>query len=631
MYKLFKGYVPTKDKKCLIKFKNAKAENLQTYRQVSNLPEFAGILNTETVLIDVDDYEQSEILMQIVEDLQVGCRVYETSRGKHFLFRNRNLETCRTHARLACGLTADIKLGCRNSYSILKFNDKERKIIYDINEDEEYDALPKWLMPVKSNINFSELGDGDGRNQSLFNYILTLQSNDFTVEEARECLSIINDYVLPEPLSEDELETLSRDEAFQKPVFFNGKQFLFDKFATYLKNKNHIKRINGRLHIYRDGIYIDAQEEIEAAMIENIPGLNRSRRAEVLSYLDLLVRDNTKPAAAEYIAFKNGIYNVVTKELQPFNADIVITNKINYDYNPKAESEIVDKTLKKLACNDTDIINLLCEAVGYTFYRRNELRKSFMLTGDKKNGKSTFLAMLKELLGDDNTSALDLKDLGDRFSSSSLFNKLANIGDDIGDEFIPNPAMFKKVVSGDRIRGEFKGQKEFFFDPYCKLFFSANNIPRIKDKSGAVIDRLIIIPFNATFSKSDPDYDPYIKYKLIQPESLEYLIKLGLQGLERVLENQCFTTSEKAQKELEEYEINNNPILLFFAEISPETLLNNPTNEAYRKYNEFCISNCFQAMSQIEFSKQVKKKYDFDIISKSIQGKKYRIFVKKGN
>lgn len=626
---LFKGYVPTKDKKCLIKFKNARPEDLQTYRQVCNLSEFAGILNTETVLIDIDDFEQSEILFNVVKELRLMCRVYETSRGKHFLFKNTNLDTCRTHAKLACGLTADIKLGCRNSYSILKFNDKERPIIYDINRDEEYQELPKFLTPVKCKIDFLNMETGDGRNQSLFNYILTLQSNDFTIEESRQCLGVINDFVLSDPLSEDELETLSRDEAFQKPVFFSGKTFLFDKFATYLKNNKHIKRIDGRLHIYKDGIYTDATEEIKAAMIENIPNLNRSKREEVMSYLDILVRENTKLASAEYIAFKNGIYNVITKELTDFSPDIVITNKIDYNFNPAAECEIVDKTFGKIACNDNEIIKLLEEAVGYCFYRRNELRKSFMLTGDKKNGKSTFLAMIKELLGDSNTSSLDLSELGDRFTSSTLFNKLANIGDDIGDEFIANPAMFKKIVSGDRIRGEFKGQSIFFFNPYCKMFFSANNIPRIKDKSGAVIDRLIIIPFNATFSKADPDYDPYIKYKLIQPEALEYLIKLGIRGLERVLENQCFSTSEKAQKELKEYEVNNNPVLLFFDEIDVEDILNNTTNSVYRKYSEFCVANSFQAMSHIEFSKQIKKRYDFDIKTKSIQGKKYRVFVRR--
>lgn len=108
---------------------------------------------------------------------------------------------------------------------------------------------------------------------------------------------------------------------------------------------------------------------------------------------------------------------------------------------------------------------------------------------------------MKELLGDSNTSSLDLNELGDRFSSASLFGKLANIGDDIADDFIANPAIFKKIVSGDWIKGENKGQKEFFFKPYCKLLFSANNIPRIKDKSGAVLDRLIIIPFDAKFSR----------------------------------------------------------------------------------------------------------------------------------
>ena len=625
---LFKGYVPTKNKKCLIKFKNAKPDELQTYRQVSRLPEFAGILNDDTVLIDIDDFEESEILFDIVKDYEIKCRVYKTTRGKHFLFKNTNLETCRTHTRLACGLTSDIKLGCRNSYSILKFGDKEREILYDIKEDEEYQEIPKFLTPVRSKIDFLNMSAGDGRNQSLFNYILTLQSNDFSVEESRQCLEIINDYILPDPLSDDELETLSRDEAFQKPVFFAGKSFLFDKFATYLKNSKHIKRINGRLHIYKDGIYVDAAEEIEAAMIENIPGLNRSRRAEVMSYLDILVRENSRIAGAEYIAFKNGVFNIHTKEMLPFSPDLVMLNKINHDYNPNAECEIVDKTLDKLAVGDKDIVNLLEEAVGYCFFRRNELRKSFMLTGDKKNGKSTFLAMVKELLGDENTAALDLKELGDRFSSASLFGKLANIGDDIGDEFIANPAIFKKIVSGDRIRGEFKGQKEFFFDPYCKLFFSANNIPRIKDKSGAVIDRLIIIPFNAKFDKNDPDFDPYIKYKLIQPAALERLIVLGLRGLERVLENQAFTTSTKAQKELKEYEINNNPILLFFAEIDADSVLNEPTSSVYRRYNDFCLSNNFTVMSQIEFSKQVKKYFNCDIKTKSVKGKKYRIFTR---
>lgn len=625
---LFRAYVPTKNKKCLMGFKGVSSTELPTYEQIQKMPEYAGILDDETILVDVDDYEQSEILMDMVEDLQLRCRVYETTRGKHFLFKN--TETVRKNGngkKLACGLTADIKIG-PNSYSILKKDGINRTIIYDIFEDEEYEEIPKFLTPVKTELDFLNMEQGDGRNQSLFNYILTLQSNDFSNAEAEQTIRLINKYVLKEPLSDSEINTILREESFRKPVFFRKNTFLFDKFATYIKNQNHIARINGRLHVYRDGVYVDNPYEIEACMIEHIPDLTRARRQETLSYLDLLVRKNSKQSGANYIAFKNGVYNLETDELLEFSPDIVITNKIDYNYNPAAYNELLDTTFDKLACYDPSIRSLLEETVGYCFYRRNELRKSFILTGDKRNGKSTYLALLKELLGDENTAALDLNELSDRFSSSSLFGKLANIGDDIADDFISNPAMFKKITSGDRVKGEFKGQNEFFFNPYCKLLFSANNIPRIKDKSGAVLDRLVIIPFDATFSSDDPDFDPYIKYKLIKEDAMEYLILLGIRGLKRVLMAHGFSKSEKIEKSMEEYRENNNPILLFFKEVEENSLVNQPTNEIYRKYSEFCLANNFTPMSNIEFSKQVKRQFNFEVITKSIKGKKYRIFVK---
>ena len=633
MQQLFKGYVPTKNKKCLMPFKNKSSDELETLDEVKNLSEYAGIIADDVVLIDVDDFNESEILMKIIEDLQLACRVYKTTRGKHFFFMNRSsdqdyiLDKCGTHKLLACGITADIKVGCKNSYSVLKFDNKDRKIIYDIYDDEEYQLLPKWLIPVNTKTHFADMEAGDGRNQALFNYILTLQSNDFSVEECRETLKLINDYVLKDPLSEEELETLSRDEAFQKPIFFQRNQFLFDRFARYIKNNNHIIKIDGQLHVYKNGIYVDGTKEIEAQMIEQIPDLNRNRRAEVLAYMDVMIRENTSMSGANYIAFKNGIYNLETDEMEDFSPEIVITNKIPYDYIPEAYSEIADKTLNKLACDDPTIRALLEECVGYCFYRRNELRKSFILTGEKENGKSTFLAMIDQLLGKGNIANLDLKELGDRFKTAGLFGKLANIGDDIGDEFIPNPSIFKKLSAGNPINVERKGQDPFDFSSYAKLIFSANDIPRIKDKSGAVLSRLVIIPFNARFTANDPDFDPYIKYKLIKDEPMQYLINIGLEGLKRILTNQKFTYSNKVAIAMQEYEEGNNPVLLFFKE-EPH-IENEPTNEIYKQYYEFCIMNNFQPMSNIEFSKQVKKYYDVDIVNKTIDGKKYRIFVER--
>ena len=624
----FKGYVETKNKKCIEKFKVR--TDFKTFEQVQSLPEYAGILAAETILIDVDDFEASEILFKVVKEYALTCRVYRTSRGKHFLFKNSGVPTNKTGCKLAIGLTADIKIGTRNSYEVLKYDNQNREILYDTAENEEAQQLPRWLFPVKSKMEFLNMETGDGRNQGLFNYILTLQSNDFSVEEARETIRIINKFVLKVPLSDDEIETVLRDDAFKKPVFFMGSTFLFDKFATFLKNNNHIIKINNQLHIYKNGIYISGLAEIEAEMIQHIPGLNRAKRTEVLAYLDILIRENSKAEDANLIAFENGLYNIVDDSFVEFTPEHIITNKIRWKYNPEAYSELADKTLNKIACNDPQIRALLEEAIGYCFYRRNELGKAFILTGDKSNGKSTFLSMVQCLLGDENISSLDLKELGDRFKTAEMFGKLANIGDDIGDEFIANPAIFKKLVTGERVSAERKGQNPFEFNNYSKLLFSANNIPRIKDKTGAVQRRLTIIPFDARFSADDPDFNPYIKHLLKTDEVMEYLINLGIAGLKRVLLNRKFTGSTKVQKAMDEYEENNNPIIGFFRECEDEEfqIENEPTNVVYKRYQEYCLANSLQPMSNIEFSKQVNRILNMRVENKWLNGKKHRIFIK---
>lgn len=618
---LFKGYVETKNKKCIEKFKGR--TDFKSYEQVKNLSEFAGILAEDVILIDVDDFEQSEILFDIIQKKKIGCRVYKTSRGKHFFFKNNGINTCKIHTTLAIGIVADIKIGLKNSYSILKYDGTERPILYD----EEISEIPKWLFPVKTTIDFFEMGVGDGRNQALFNYILTLQSNDFTNEEAIETLKIINEFILKDSLEESELETICRDDSFKKPSFYKGNTFLFDKFATFMKNNHHIIKINNRLHMYEDGIYVEGQEKIESAMIQHVPQMNRAKRTEVYAYLNLLIRKSNKVQSANMIAFKNGVYDIETDEFHDFSPDFIITNKINWNFNRNANSELCENTLKKFACGDEEILQLLKEVIGYCFYRWNELGKAFILTGDKSNGKSTFLDMISTLLGQENTSALDLSELGDRFKTAELFGKLANIGDDIKGDFIPDVSIFKKLVTGDRINAERKGQDPFEFNNYSKLLFSANKIPRMKDDTGAVLRRLIIVPFNAKFSPNDADFDPYIKYKLRSNEVMEYLILVGLEGLKKVLKNKSFTISSKVKEELQAFDEANNPIMMFVSECEDD-IVNNTTNEVYLAYSTFCRDAGLNTLGKIEFSRQLCKKFGFESVRKRIDGKQVRIFIK---
>lgn len=630
---LYKGYIKSKGKVAIEAFKNR--TTFRTFEEVKNLPGYAGVLADDTILIDIDDTEQSEILMDIVEEYQLDCRVYCTSRGRHFLFKNSSITRNRTHAPLAIGLTADIKLGSRTSYEILKIDGEERFIEWDIEEGGTYQEVPKWLFPVRAAVDFIYMDAGDGRNQALFNYILTLQSNDFSVDETREAIRILNRFVLKESLSDEELEVILRDEAFQKPIFFHDKTFLFDRFATYLKNNCYVVKINNQLHIYKDGTYTNGYKTIETEMIQQIPNLKKAQRKEVLEYMELIV-DERNQSDARYIAFNNGILDVVTGKMQPFSPDLVVTNRIPWDYVPDAYNELTDSTLNKLACNDAPIRALLEECIGYCFYRRNELGKAFILTGDKSNGKSTFLDMVKAVLGEENVSALDLKELGDRFSTSMMFGKLANIGDDIGDDFLQGSqvATFKKVVTGNRIKAERKGQDPFEFNPYVKLLFSANDIPRMKDKTGAVLRRLVIIPFNARFTKYlpsgeiDPDYNPYIKYQLVEQSSVEYLIRVGVEGLKRIIENNEFTKSEKVQQQVEEYENENNPIKAFIDDQGIEMIEDEPTADVYKRYQVFCAENSMQPMSNIVFSKQINKRLGLETVATRLNKKIVRVFRK---
>lgn len=625
---LYKGYVLTKDKQCIEKIKGRR--KFKTLEEVQNEPEYAGIIGNDTILVDIDNEEQSEILMDIVDDLQLDCKVIQTTRGRHFLFKNNGITKNGTHLNLACGLEADIKIG-NNQYEVLKFNGVERFVEWDVEEGVEYQEIPKWLFPVKSNMDFLNMDEGEGRNSALFSYILALNKAGFSKDETRFCIDLINKYILKEPLSEEEIESITRDDAFPEVTFFEENKFLHNNFAIFLKNNNHIKRINGQLHVYDDGVYVEGSRHIESAMIKHIPTMTTRQRTEVLKYLDIICPTNDKVADANYIAFRNGIYDLATDTLRPFSPDIVITNKIPHDYNPSAYSDLLDKTLNKIACGDKQIRMLLEECIGYLFYRRNEMSKSFILTGKGANGKSTFLDLIKNILGGRNYSALDLNQLDERFAIATMGGMLANIGDDISDDFLQGSAIanFKKVVSGNHVKGEIKGDPHIFFMKlFVKLIFSANDIPKMKDKTGAALRRLVIIPFNATFTVNDADYDPFITYKLKDEMVMEYGCLLGVVGLKRVLANNDFTKSDKVQKELEEYEVSNNPIISFIQEKELHEIENQATKDVYRQYKIFCLENGFVEMTLANFSKELNKRLGLIVARRRIKGKLTGIYVK---
>ena len=628
---LYKGFVRTKGKQPIDKLKNGVYREWEEIKQYNS---YAGVLQDDVILIDIDDMQQSDILMNIVEQKQINTYVYQTSRGRHFLFKNDNRITkCYTHTRLACGLYADIKIGSATSVQALKVDGEERFCEWGF--DNLVDTIPTFLFPVKSNIDLLDLKEGDGRNDQLYRYILDLVKSGLSKEESRDILEVVNNYIFKEKLSASELTTIARDEAFPEDTFFEGQKFLHDKFANYLKLNDHICRINGQLHIYNGKIYVAGYNAIENRMIKYIPTLRSQQRKEVLQYLEVICDKNLPVKKnVNLIAFDNGIYDINTKQLLDFSPNYHITNLIPHNYQPGSYDSTVDDVFNRLSCDDKDIRAVIEEAIGFCFYRKNELSQTtFIFVGDKANGKSTLLAMIKRLLGYENYAALDMEELDERFSTIQLANKLANIGDDLSNNFLQGKTVstFKKVASGNTLKGEFKGKDIVYFEPYCKQFYSTNDLARMKDPTGAILRRLLIIPMNAYFSKDNTDYDPYIIDKLTSENAMEYLINISLEGLQRVLTNNSFTTTSAINEQLDDFNRANNPLINFVEECecdSADYLTTTPITTIYSRYTVYCEENGYMPENRTTFSKRLATTCDFKSCTKRLNGKVVRYFTK---
>lgn len=603
---LYKGFVKNQKGK---KFPGRNPQ-LLTLSEADTFESFSGIMKPNTVLIDADEEPHNEILQNIIKGEKLACYMTDRKggRGVHVLMINSNMSLKKSDkVMLACGVVVDFHPGYSLPGECLRFNGVERTPIYN---EQPYQELPKYFTPLpKCSIDFANMGEGDGRNSTLYAYILSLQNAGLGEDDIKDTIRIINQYVLAEPLEEKELDVILRDEAFKKSVFFPKNKFSHDKFAEHIRMLCHVKKINGQLHIYENGIYVPGSDAIERAMVREIPSLTSNQRNEVLKYLNVVCVEEERNADLNLIAFKNGVYNLNTDSLEQFNPQHIITNKIPWNYNPDAKSDLVDSMLDKLSCGDKDIRYSLEEVAGACLYRSAAIGGGMaaILVGDKHNGKSTYIHLVECMLGKNNYSAADIGTLGNRFITITLYGKLANIGDDISNVYIADTSIFKKLVTGEEVQAEEKGKPPINFASYAMHIYSANDIPHMKDPTGAVLRRLLLIPLNGKFTKDTPDYDPLIRYKLEQPEHIEYFIQCALDGLADVLKNKSFTIPAKSEQQKESYERENNPILAFIDEVGKESIINEPTADVYKRYQVFCADNGFQPGSNLTFSKSINR------------------------
>lgn len=583
---VFRGY--WEDDKC----KRKDGEELKTFERVKYSKDLFGVFDENIVMVDVDDRMSAKVIKQILDDTSTKYLWQQTDRGMHFIFHKGKYSSylkSKSHIKTALTLEVDYKVHSTDGTKLVK-EGRQRELI-----GTGLSLLPYWLLPVQTKEDFRGLKDGDGRNSLLFNYILTLARNGLQREEIKQTIKLINQYVFEEKMSDNELKAVLRDEAFptnnqiyiynpDDPSSKKSCKLDFDMFSKHLVDVCTICSIEDLLYFYNQGMYVKATDRyLNDRIMDNLKNSTKQMRAEVKDYI-LKNAPLRQGQDKNLILFSNGIYDIKNRTLKRFDSDLVFFNKIQTRYieNP-AKSQIVDKFLDDITCNDDDVKKLLIQMVGYCLLYTNPYQKFFYLDGNGRNGKSTLFDFITYCIGISNISNLSIQNLSDRFGVGSIRDKLINIGDDIPQGYIIDSSNLKKAVSGETILVEEKFKDKEPLNFQGKLIFSGNGIPRFEDKSDGLMRRIITIPMKAKFVDK-VNRDVNFKDKLLTKENAEYFIYLCVEQLHEVLEH-GFIEPQSVIAAKEEFKEDNDPVLQYLDE---NTVDGRQAMEVFNDYKVWC-------------------------------------------
>ena len=323
------------------------------------------------------------------------------------------------------------------------------------------------------------------------------------------------------------------------------------EISRFLIGKYHFKTISGKideLYVYSNGIYSSEESgkiiKKESQLIlqnkfspHNVNLITGQVAAQ--TYLDGK-RTDFENTSADLICIKNGILNLLTKEVSPHNPDKIFLNKIPVNYNPVADCPKIKEFILNIF-NEEDIPTIQ-EFIGYILYRKYSFKKALILLGERNSGKTTFIQLLNTFVGKENHSTLSLQEISyDDFTTKNLYGKFLNSYDDLSFVGIKSTGRFKAATGNGTISGKVKYGDIINFNNYAKLVFACNKIPQSKEEDLAYYLRWIVIDCPNSFSDDNPKTDKQLISKIATTMEMSGLLNWALEGFERLMANQKFS------------------------------------------------------------------------------------------
>ena len=221
-----------------------------------------------------------------------------------------------------------------------------------------------------------------------------------------------------------------------------------------------------------------------------------------------------------YTNVANGLYSWKDKTLHPHNPNIPHLNQIKTEYDAHTECPVWDKLNKNLTCDKPHLQYSLEAFWGYVFsgMSMHKFNIALIMDGTGDNGKSTMIKIIREIIGQENISAIPMSEIPrDRFLLSGMYGRILNLSEEEPDSVFKKTGYFKLLTGDSPVTFQYKGGDPFSSINKTKIVISYNKTPALYDSSPGMKRRIMIIPFDLNLGLN-PDKKIKDLMQKIRPE-----------------------------------------------------------------------------------------------------------------
>lgn len=400
-----------------------------------------------------------------------------------------------------------------------------------------------------------------------------------------------------------------------------------DQISTFIAGewRGKVAYFRGGWHIEENGCWREREDNEPRRFIRRalVPhrrqlrgGITQGRINAICSMLqdDVFVPDrritDMELSSTKYINLQNGLFNLDTFQLEPHNPDLLFTTQLDFSFDDKADCPRFKRFLKtSLALpdgtQDFEMGQLVQEALAYSMTARTDLKASFWCVGLPDTGKSTLIGFIRGFMGSLH-STIDLNQLAtNRFLLSGIVGKrVVTFTEADAAAFIPD-ALYKAMVGGqDEIYVDVKNKPGISFVPAAKFWWAMNSAPKVNDRSGATLNRLIPILFEHVIPPSERN--PRLP-EMLQAERAG-VFNFLLDGYANLMAEGRFTLPKRSQTWRENYQRENDIESLYASERwSVGEAYSMGGQELYDDYRAYCERNGYKPKNAANAAKEWKR------------------------